>query len=100
MVTLKYPCSTSRGATLREADCSISRRSEAFQGSANSNFEETLSVAIKRAFRNGTLLRVSVVFAVFLLMGLWSANAQSTFGSIRGTIADAGAAAIPSAKVI
>jgi Carboxypeptidase regulatory-like domain len=100
MVRLKYPCYPSRGVTLREADCSIRRRSEASQGSANDNFEETLSVAIERAFRNGALLRVSAVFVVLLLMGLWSAHAQSTFGSIRGTIADAGAAAIPNAKVI
>jgi hypothetical protein len=52
--------------------------------------------AVPHRFRAARI--VIVTLAVFLCSS-WSFG-QSTFGSVRGTVADAGAAAIPSAKVI
>jgi Carboxypeptidase regulatory-like domain len=95
MVTLKHLCSTSSGATPREADCNKSRRMNLSLDSEQKN----LTGGTRAAF-HGSLFRASVLVAVIFLIGLWNANAQSTFGSIRGTVEDAGAAAIPGAKVI
>jgi len=45
------------------------------------------------------LFRDLLMLALVLLAAIWSARAQSTFGSMRGTVADAAGAVIPGATV-
>ena len=45
------------------------------------------------------LFRDILMLALVLLAAIWSARAQSTFGSMRGTVADAAGAVIPGATV-
>src|SRR6202167_1381584 len=60
---------------------------------------ETSPTAPAKAKLRSRVLRDLLMLALVLLAAIWSARAQSTFGSMRGTVADAAGAVIPGATV-